>query len=125
MAMHLPTDDMLSRYVPARFLRSSGAALLTVPEARPERHGVVATGYYSPSLWNSLPIINCDPKFMDVLQEKKIHLFSIAFTSGASSLVLTSQRGCPTLGALKKGRLDLCSGFDLIIFHNEGGTQNT
>ena len=47
--------ELLSRYIPARNLRSSNMNLLEVPTIRTKTYGQRAFSYAAPYLWNQLP----------------------------------------------------------------------
>uniref|UniRef100_A0A3B3DKG4 Reverse transcriptase domain-containing protein n=1 Tax=Oryzias melastigma TaxID=30732 RepID=A0A3B3DKG4_ORYME len=71
--------DLLTQYVPARPLRSSGSGLLSVPRVR-TKHGEAAFSFYAPQIWNRLPENIRSAETLSVFKSRlKTHLFSVAF----------------------------------------------
>uniref|UniRef100_A0A3B3B5V6 Reverse transcriptase domain-containing protein n=1 Tax=Oryzias melastigma TaxID=30732 RepID=A0A3B3B5V6_ORYME len=71
--------DLLTQYVPARPLRSSGSGLLSVPRVR-TKHGEAAFSFYAPQIWNRLPENLRSAETLSVFKSRlKTHLFSAAF----------------------------------------------
>ncbi|RXM27725.1 hypothetical protein EOD39_10427 [Acipenser ruthenus] len=73
---------MLTRYVPARKLRSSDSGMLVIPKQKCTTPGQRSLGFMAPTLWNSLPALVHEapmiPRFKSTL---KTHLFSLAFNA--------------------------------------------
>uniref|UniRef100_A0A3B3CIL0 Reverse transcriptase domain-containing protein n=1 Tax=Oryzias melastigma TaxID=30732 RepID=A0A3B3CIL0_ORYME len=69
--------DLLTQYVPARPLRSSGSGLLSVPRVR-TKHGEAAFSFYAPQIWNRLPENLRSAETLSVFKSRlKTHLFSV------------------------------------------------
>ncbi|CAH3034447.1 unnamed protein product, partial [Pocillopora meandrina] len=68
--------ELLSRYIPARNLRSSNMNLLEVPTIRTKTYGQRAFSYAAPYLWNQLPECIKNAESVDSFKRLlKTHLF--------------------------------------------------
>ena len=75
-------NELVTKYVPSRHLRSPTGTLLTVQKSRTKRYGERSFSFAGPHLWNSLPDslrnIKCFETFKRHLKK---HLFQKAYNS--------------------------------------------
>ena len=73
-------SDLLSRYIPARQLRSSTQFLLKVPTSNLKTYGDRAFSVCTPKLWNSLPLnVRLSSGIASFKSNLKTYLFKQAF----------------------------------------------
>ena len=73
-------NNLLSRYVPTRQLRSSSQCLLDVPSSHLKTYGDRAFSICAPKLWNNLPHdIKCSSNINSFKTMLKTHLFRQAY----------------------------------------------
>ena len=72
--------ELITIYIPSRYLRSNGSLILNVPRPNTKSWGDRAFSIAGPRLWNSLPIkLRMTTNIVEFKSRLKTHLFEVAF----------------------------------------------
>ena len=72
-------SDLLTPYIPSRYLRSSNQSLLVVPRSIQKTYGDRAFAVAAPRLWNALPIHMRQPGISLATFKKSLKTYNVPF----------------------------------------------